>query len=167
MLSAMTLKAAYLAGKSVSKKTYLQLYQHAEEHYRGGEPGEMSPFSQAMLPTFPLTRWREQRLANIATSAALRDLLQVRVMPSTFGIVLRCESHALREHIRTELIAANVFPAILWDLTGNDVPRSHAQLSRHILFLHADFRWTISDMDRATSVVRAACGSFTGEDGRC
>jgi hypothetical protein len=168
MLSAMSLKSAYQAGKAIDKRIYLELFKLADNYFRGAQPGEMSLFSRAMLPTFPLRQWREQRIDNIAAAtSALEGLPNVEVVPSTFGLVMRFSSHALRESIRAALIAGNVFPAVLWDLSDDDVPDAHAELSRQILFLHADFRWTHTDIKRATKMIRAACAAFEMKDVKC
>jgi hypothetical protein len=168
MLSAMSLKSAYLAGKAIDKKAYLELFKLADQYICGTEPGEMSSFSRAVLPTFPLGQWRRRRLDNIdAATAALVDLSHVEVLSSTFGVVLRFRSNALQEMVRSALIDQSVFPAVLWDLSDDDVPEAHAELSRRMLFLHADFRWTRADMDKVTSMVLAVCAAFDREETRC
>jgi hypothetical protein len=168
MLSAMSLKSAYLAGKPIDKTAYLELFTLADRYFQDTEPGEMSPFSRSVLPTFPLQRWRQQRMDNIAAATvALQGLSLVHVLPSTFGVVLRFECHALREAVRSALIAQSIFPAVLWDLSNEDVPEAHTQLARRMLFVHADFRWTRADMDKAARTVRMACAAFDREGITC
>ena len=168
MLTAMSLKAAYIAGAPIEKATYLRLFKSAESHLRYSAPGEISVFSQAAAETFPIWRWREKRVENIATlEAALDGLSGLAFIPSTYGVVLHCASHRLREAIRLRLISHDVYPAVLWALDGPDIPRNHIQLSRRILFLHADFRWTSSDLYRAAHIVRDAHGEYLGKESEC
>jgi hypothetical protein len=147
MLAAMCLKATYLDGGDVDKQAYLDLAAGAE--FDGVRPGSISAYSRAALNTFPVHRWRAQRMANLAAFAEVG----VERLPSTFGVVLRYPDREAREAARRALIAQRIYPAVLWDLTGARVPAEHRELSRQLLFLHADFRYTADDLRRVAAVL--------------
>lgn len=149
ILAAMNLKAAYLRQGSGDKQTYLDLYAAGEECLQQCTPGEMSAYSRAALRTFPIERWRAQRIANIAAlTAALSGL---DLIPATFGVVLRFPSAGVRDLVRAGLIARRIYPAVLWDVAE---PERHRELAERLLFLHTDFRSDPADLQLVARAVR-------------
>jgi hypothetical protein len=163
MLSAMCLKAGYLAGNSLSKKDYLELFGLAEESLGNGPAGDISPYSRAALASFPLGEWRRRRIHNIGTlSDAVADLDGIQILPSTFGLVLRFDSAQRRDAFRSGLVALHVYPAVLWELTEPDVPAAHRELSQQLLFIHADFRYDFADLHRVAKILHDLQTAFNG-----
>jgi hypothetical protein len=150
MLAAMNLKAAYLEHGTGDKQTYLDLFAAGEQCFRHGVPGGMSEYSSAALRTFPIERWRAQRIANIATLTA--SLSGLDIVPSTFGVVLRFPSAEVRDLVRAGLIARRIYPAVLWDVAE---PQRDRELAQRLLFLHADFRSDPTDLQLVAQAVRA------------
>jgi hypothetical protein len=70
MLAAMALKADHLAGGAMGKDIYLDRFRLAEAGFAGSTPGAACAYTRQVLVTFPVRRWREQRLANLAAFRA-------------------------------------------------------------------------------------------------
>jgi hypothetical protein len=152
--AAMSMKANYLAGERVDKDDYLSLFRDAEKGLCGTRPTKMSSLSHTKMRTFPVHEWRTRRLENIAYAhRSLAELEWLAIIPSTFGVVLRCRSHSLRESLRKGLLDHKVYPAVLWTLDRPATPHADLGFSREMLFLHADFRWTIEDMRTVVDLV--------------
>ncbi len=168
-LSGMTLKSAYLAGAPIEKDAFRTLLVRGEEAIgRGERPSGMSAISRGLLDALPIDDFVERRRANHrAFLEAFRASPGVRVASAAcdetpFGIVLVFEDDATRDAVRRALVAASIYPAVLWPLTADwSTLRSdrdaEVALSRRVLFLHCDHRYTSADMGRVAEVLGAAC----------
>jgi hypothetical protein len=157
-LSAMTLKLSYLSGHAVAKDDYRRLAVDGEERIGHGAVSGISGFSRARLPTFPVREWNEQRAANLrAFREALGEAPGIELLHAPFAATLVFDSADLRDRAVTALIAARIYPAILWPLDEcvvEGIPDRHVDLSRRILTLHGDHRYQPSDMARVAEAVR-------------
>lgn len=162
VLSAMILKAMYLAGYPVKKDHYRALALQGEREL--GAPGmtEMSDVSRALLDGFPEERWRRARARNhgeLRDSLARLDWARV-LLPATpgavpFSCVLEVDSAARRERLLRRLVAARVYPAVLWPLVEPVVQigaRARA-LSRRLLSVHCDARYGAAEMLRVGDLI--------------
>jgi hypothetical protein len=70
-------------------------------------------------------------------------------------VVLVFDDPAVRDRCRTSLIPERIYPAVLWPLEAPVIPlpEDAVLLSRRILSLHCDFRYTAEDMLRVAAVV--------------
>lgn len=162
-LSAMVLKAHYLAGDAVSKEEFRQRALDGERAIGGGEISGISPFSRARLASLPTRTWREARAVNRAAFRQAFGVCQgVAVLDTPFAVTLLFDSADAREKVRKELVAARVYPAVLWSLDDPvvpEIPASQIDLARHLLTLHCDYRYSPADMSRvAGEVLRAHRG---------
>lgn len=164
-LSAMLLKSMYLDGLPVERGSYRELAHRGE---RGlARPGvcAISDVSRAVVDSFDFARWREARHRNVD---ALRDALDgVRWMevlghsrPAQtvpFSAVLLVDDPARREWLRQEFLRRSVFPAVLWPLERAELPVSDQVLdvSRRLLSVHGDGRYTVDDMLSIAGIVRS------------
>ena len=159
-LLAMALKRAYLAGGSVEKGAFRARAVAGERAIGRGEISGITAASRARLPTLPGARWRERRARNLgAFRAALGPLPGVRLLDAPFAATLLFDDPILRERVRSALLAASVYPAVLWPLEAGEgaaLPRDHVHLSRRLLSLHCDYRYDVDDMERVARMVRAA-----------
>jgi hypothetical protein len=156
---AMYLKSEYLDGANIEKDSYLRLFRSMEQEYAQPATARISAFSRELIRSFPVHEWRRQRLANIRhLSTAVRALLGLTVLPSTFGVVVRCRDHVQRERVRLTLLRARIYPAILWQLPDLGTASADHDFSRRMLFLHADFRWGRQDMDHVANQIALAVG---------
>jgi hypothetical protein len=156
-LTAMILKAMYLEGHAVDKADYRALAIRGERGLARPGISAMSNVARALLDAFPVGFWRQARTANHALVSSLisqtgwaRVLAPAEGAGVPFSVVVLTETAERRERIRASLIAANVFPAVLWQLEKTvlpvgDEPRA---LSRRLLSIHCDGRYEARDMQR-------------------
>lgn len=162
---AMVLKSRYLDGESVEKEEFRRLALAGEARIASGEVSAMSDETRALLETLPARRWRAARARNQAFLAArLAHLHWLEVLtveaPSAvcFSAVLVFDQPVRRDRVRTGLIARRVYPAVLWPLEETVLPvgGEARALSRRILSLHCDARYTEADMARVADLVEEA-----------
>lgn len=163
-LTGMLLKTAYLDGSDVSKQTYRERLVAGEQALAHGPSSTILPLTRASLPGFPVSQWRQTRASNFATFAtALGRLPGITLFPPTgtavpFVATLCFETGALRDSVRTRLLESSVYPAVLWamDHATHAVPSDDVELSRRVLSVHCDHRYSAADMQRVANVVRRA-----------
>jgi hypothetical protein len=166
-LAAMALKRLYLAGDPVEKSSFRELYARGEEVISGSaNAGAASAWTMAMLPWIPLERWRAVRCANHRRlGELLADVPRIEVaMPddpasaAPVACILVCRDAALRERLRTELVRECIYPAVLWSLEEpavSGISGAARELSRRVLALHCDMRYTDADLERVAGAVRS------------
>jgi hypothetical protein len=158
ILAAMCLKAAYLNGSPLRKEQYLPLYAAGAAELGLTTVSGISDFSREALRILPAALLRRRRIDNAAELASgLPDLAGVRVHVRTFGVVLEFDCAQRRDAVRQGLIRRSVYPAVLWELSPQDVPPHQLDLSRRLLHLHTDARWSGDDMHRVAEIVRELC----------
>jgi hypothetical protein len=159
-LEAMSLRLRYLSGDAVSKEEFRLLAEHSEQHIGRGDISGISTFSRARLRTMPADRWREVRAANLFTfRQALGELPGIGVLDAPFAATLVFDQLDVRDRIREALIAARIYPTVLWPLGEPEVegiPARHVDLARRILSIHCDYRYTEADMIRVALEIRKA-----------
>ncbi len=160
MLTAMCLKAAYLAGAPVAKQDYLALGAAAEAAFRSTTISGISDYTRAALAILPAGRLRRRRIEHATMLAAdLTGLDRIRVHHRPFGVLLEFDSHRRRDTVRNILARQNVYTAVLWTLRPPDVPPHQLDLSQRLLHLHTDARWSAADLHRVACLVREACAA--------
>lgn len=165
MLEAMALKAVYLAGGSVEKPGFLEMYRQAEAAFgHGTSPAAMSSFSNALLPSFDMSRMRRVRAENaLFLREQLRDRLpSIRFIESNAYVVMLFDSETHRDVTRRRLIENQVFPIALWPFEGCSVTQEDVALSRRVLMVHCDSRYGIEDMKLIADVIQLAIGEPDG-----
>jgi hypothetical protein len=163
-LEAMALKPLYMAGLAISKKVFRPLFMAGEDHVGNG-PGisGISKFSRSRMATFPAHEWRARRSANLdALRNELGELDGVRLLDAPFAATLVFDEATHRDQVREYLIERRVYPAIYWPQEERVLPgvrQVDVDLSRRILSIQCDQRYTVDDMARVAGVVRAALGT--------
>jgi hypothetical protein len=159
-LGAMALKRLYLAGFDVNKRDFRARFAASERFVGVGEVSGISPFSRARLMSLPAQRWREARLSNLeAFSRAFGEEPRAHLLAAPFGAILLIDSYSLRERVRKTLIAERIYPAVLWSLetpVTKGIPPDQVALSRRLLHVHCDFRYSREDTAHVASRARAA-----------
>jgi len=162
---AMVLKARYLAGEPVEKEDFRRLALAGEAGMASGNVSAMSEETRAALEALPLERWRAARASNLTFLAdRLAHLRWLSVLaveaPSAvcFSAVLVVDEPARRDRVRSGLIARRVYPAVLWPLEETVLPVSDEAraLSRRVLSLHCDARYSEEDLARVAQLVEEA-----------
>lgn len=167
----MALKALYLQGAPLDKEAYRALLVSGETRMGSGAPSAISPVAAALLPAFPTGTLRDVRRRNVAAlAAALEGVPGLEVLrpdspaASPFCAVLVFDCGARREHVRAALIAARVYPAVLWPLEWAPpapAPPEHVELSRRMLSVHCDARYGGDDIRRVALLVRRHAAEFS------
>ena len=159
-LAAMTLKRHYLSGREVPKAEVRTLAIDGERGIDRGEISAASSFTRSRLPSLPAARWREVRATNLHIfRAALGAVPAVTLLDAPFAATLLFDRSEDRDRVRSALIAARIYAAVLWPLDEEHVPGippEHVEISRRILSIHCDYRYDRTDMIRIASEIRAA-----------
>lgn len=161
-LSAMILKRHYLLGHQVRKEEFRRMAAGAEQEIATEGVSGISPFSSARLPSLPAWKWRKARAANLeAFRGALGDPSGVTVLDAPFAATLVFDEPGQRDRVRDALVAARIYPAILWPLEHPvvaGIPEPHVDLARRIFSIHCDYRYAPGDMIRVAREIRKAIG---------
>lgn len=172
-LAAMALKREWLHGASDDRDRYRRLELDAERRLGEAPPAAMSGWSEALLAAMPAGRWRERRRANHRLLAAALDgvprarLLRPDPDAVPFAGTLLCDTAAMRDGLRERLIAARVYPPVLWPLEPaavQGIPPEHVAASGRLLSLPCDFRYGADDVRRMARVVRDALADLAAAE---
>lgn len=155
--SAMLLKKLYLQGKNIDKNRFRRLQLTGEEKIASGEISGITSTTSALLDIMPIAHWRDVRKRNYnyfldrTLGIGHFDVLHAAdssCFPFSFFIVT--ETPTEREKIRERLISNRVYPSVLWPLDKPFFPdvvcAEDLCLSRTILSIHCDMRYSMSDM---------------------
>lgn len=161
-LGAMILKTLYLSGAATDKSAFRNLYSQSEGMLGRDEPTSATPWAQQVARVLPAATWRETRRRNHDVLMHMLDG-RVRVLsrPKTasqcpFSCVLALDEADRRERVLSRLLAADIYPAILWPFEG---PTSHGasiedvELSRTTLSIHCDMRYDQQCMERVAKTI--------------
>lgn len=141
VLEAMHRKEIYLSGETSEKLDYLESFAQFEEQL-GDLPLsiEMSCYSRKRVKTLDHKRLRKAKTTNLEN---LKNLLASEVLP--FSIldfpafaVLKFASQKNRDAFRTELIALDIYSALLWP--KNQEFQSDIDFFSTHIFIHIDYR---------------------------
>ena len=143
---AMRLKARYLAGEDVEKATFRAGFVDTEEYFDMAEVCALDAESQKFLREFDIRDWYNRKRQNWEL---LRDIRKegVRVVrPESIGcypfsLVLLFDSLDERERVRKELIAHQIYPAVLWTILHCPADGEIFTFSREMLSIHCDGRY--------------------------
>lgn len=169
-VSAMLLKQLYLAGNDVRKETFRELAHDAEALLdEMTEPSSMSAVAKELLRLCPIGMWRAVRMRNLQALASAVERVRGTslLMPDSgadapFSAIVVCDSPARRETIRTRLIEQRIYPAILWRLENpvcGAISPDAVDLSRRIVSLHIDHRYSVEDMERVGAALAEAAAA--------
>ena len=164
----MLLKSLYLRGHAVAKGDFRDLLIEGEKRIATGVISGMTLATHALIACLPTDHWREQRLINFETLAqvlevtcAYRVLRPERQGCVPFNATVVADTPKQREALRVGLIDRRVYPAVLWSLempVVGGIPSAHVDLSRRILSLHCDTRYSEDDLNRVASYAAMVTG---------
>ena len=144
---AMKLKARYLAGENVEKAAFRAGFVDTEEYFDRAEVCALDAGSQEFLKAFDIRDWYNRKWENWEL---LRDIKKegVRVLrPENrgcypFSLILVFTSIYDRDTVRKALIEKQIYPAILWSLPHCPADGELFKMSRGMLSIHCDARYT-------------------------
>jgi hypothetical protein len=163
-LTGILLKTSYLDGGAIEKETFRAHLVAGENALAKGPSSTLMPITRALLPAFPVEAWRAQRGRNFAAfSEELGtdgDNVLLRPEPQAIPFIatLVFDTNDARDNVRRELIRSRVYPAVLWPLDSATyaIPEQEIALSRRVLSIHCDHRYSVEEMKRVAAIVRAA-----------
>lgn len=144
---AMKLKARYLAGVDVEKAAFRAGFVDTEEYFDRAEVCALDAESQRFLRSFDIRDWYKRKWENWEL---LQDIKKdgVRVLlPENrgcypFSLILVFTSVYDRDTVRKEMIEKQIYPAILWSLPHCPAEGELFKISRGMLSIHCDARYT-------------------------
>ncbi|AGW92524.1 MULTISPECIES: hypothetical protein [Cupriavidus] len=163
LAAAMAMKEAWLRGAPLEKARYLALARDVEAALgRAGEVSGPCALTRALAPAIDLHHLRRRRLENGAIfSARLAALCgpdrPVTLLRTPAYPMLRFATRAAREACRAALIAARIYPAVLWPVERDGVPAAHRALSGELLALHVDYRYGVQAIACVAQTVAGLC----------
>lgn len=172
--AAMLLKSVYLEGYPVEKGMLRRLALSGDSHIGfGKEISGMPEWTKTLLRSFPSKKWREQRYRNYQVLVKSLDgipWLDTLPVPTDsdacpYSGILIFDLPERRTYIRQRLIDSNIYPSILWSLdkpSVKGIQRGYIELSRRILSISCDMRWTEQEMEYVASYVHKFGESFRG-----
>lgn len=158
-LEGMRLKARYLAGENVEKADFRKPFLESEPRFGKGSPAAMSRCGLDILGRLEVEGWRRTRANNRellrAALQACSDLSVLEASESAEApqaLVLLCESAANRDELRSRLIEAQIYPAVLWPTPDEHPFAEDVSFANRMLVLHCDARYTSEDLMRVAQV---------------
>lgn len=161
-LFGMLMKSLYLEGHDISKPLFRELIDSGERNAATGSVAKISLLSETVIEVFPFDAWRRARRDNFQQLAAgLGSARHFEVLKPTereaapFAVACLfpdAESCAAAEKL---IIGKDIYPSRLWPLEDSvvaEVPEEHVCLSRRMLTLPTDGRYTQRDVDRLLDV---------------
>jgi hypothetical protein len=85
------------------------------------------------------------------------ELAGMTLLEAPYAATLVFDRRMDRDKMRAALIAARIYPAVLWSLDDpvvDGIPEADVDLARRIVSIHCDYRYTPSDMVRVADVIR-------------
>lgn len=167
-LAAMVIKSLYLDGAPVKKNVFRELFITGERSLGSGSISGMTTWSRELESTIPYDTLEKTRTRNyevfrryLGRVPGLELLVPAReACPFCCLIVFDKEESAAS--VCRALIESDVYPAVLWPLEHRAVvgiPEEHVDLSRRVLSIHCDWRYSEKDMVRVARLVAELAGS--------
>ncbi len=157
--NAMKLKARYLIGEAVEKSEFRKGYVETEEYFDHAQVCALDKSSQDYLKRFDIRSWYNQKRENWDL---LKDIKKEKVQvicPESIGcypfsLVLLFDDPDERDRVRKELIAHQIYPAVLWNVP--DAPSCEVKsFSRRMLSIHCDARYSAEDIQRMRAIIES------------
>ena len=157
---AMGLKARYLAGEQIDKAAFRAGFVDTEEYFDKAEVCSLDHKSTKYLMSFDIRDWYERKRENWKLLKDIKkDSVRV-ILPENMGcypfsLVLLFVSIDERERVRKELIAHQVYPAVLWSIPHCLADGELFQFSRGMLSIHCDGRYSADDILLMKSIIES------------
>lgn len=156
---AMKLKARYLAGEAVEKVEFRKGYVETEEYFDHAQACALDKASQEYLKTFDIRSWYNQKRENwellkYIKKDGVRVICPENMGCYPFSLILLFDNPDERDRVRKDLIAHQIYPAVLWNVpdTANEEVKN---FSRRMLSIHCDARYTADDIRQMRSIIES------------
>ena len=157
---AMQLKARYLTGEDVEKATFRAGFVDTEEYFDRAEVCAVDAESQEFLRSFDVRDWYNRKWENWKLLCDIKKD-SVRVLrPENrgcypFSLILVFTSVYDRDNVRKALIEKQIYPAILWSLPHCPAEGELFKMSRGMLSIHCDARYTKDEILQMKSIIES------------
>lgn len=147
----MRLKTRYLKGENVEKNAFRVGLLSTEEYFDSAEVCALDSISMKYLSEFNLSSWYNRKKENLSILQNInKDGIYV-LKPEdrscmAFSLVMFFDSLAERDRVRQELIAQQIYPAILWNIPQCVTNEDVFQFSERMLSIHCDGRYSVEDI---------------------
>lgn len=164
-LAGMIWKKEYFDNNKIDpaiKDSFRKFQIEGEKLLSEGKSLSISPWSRCLLLNGYPEKWRAQREENVRLLLKLlKECTGFKQLfldwPSghcPFNVILEFQTKEYRETFRSGIISKGIFTPVHWAL--NSDKDSHAlDLSRRILTIPVDHRYTVEDMYRIADVIKA------------
>ena len=156
---AMRFKTRYLAGEDIEKSAFRTGYVDTEEYFDHTLVSALDSESQEYLKTFDIRTWYLRKYENWETLRGIKkDGVRVIVPEGSggypFSLVLLFDEPSERDRVRKELIAHQIYPAILWNVPSPSDGEVF-KFSRGTLSIHCDGRYNAEDIQQIKSIIES------------
>ncbi len=149
-LRAMELKAGYLRGRPIEKKAYRTLFAAGEQ--RIGSLSGIHPETRALLARVsPVALAEKRRTGWEFLSRVLWSAIRADGVP--FALVLDLTGR--RDRVLRALVAEGIWPSVLWPHSWWRSDRESRRVSKELLTVPCDFRYSNETMDRVEKLLRS------------
>ena len=158
---AMRLKAEYLYGNIEDKEEFRQKFIQTEEWFVHAATSLIDKDSKSYIEQLDITIWQETKLRNWKMLQQMDGTKYLSPENETcipFSFVMLAKDEEERNRIRKRLIENALYPAILWNVP-NSVCREVKDISRRMLSIHCDARYTESDIRNMRNIISKAISS--------
>lgn len=161
---AMKLKTRYLAGDDVDKAAFRARFVDTEEFFDRAAVCALDCQSQEFLSQFDVRLWYNRKRENWELLRGLKKDGMKIIGPDwmgcyPFSLILLFDSLSERDRVRKELIAHQIYPAILWSLPHCPADGELFQFSRGMLSIHCDGRYTKEEILQMKSIIDSVLNS--------
>lgn len=156
---AMQQKARYLAGEHIDKKSFREGYVNTESYFDRAPVCALDKESQEYLKSFDIKVWydakrRNWRLLSDIKKEGVHVLLPENDGCCPFSLIMIFNDASRRKKVREELIALQIYPAVLWDVPST-VNNETLNFSRSMLSIHCDARYSTGDILEMKSIIES------------
>lgn len=156
---AMRLKMRYLVGDAMEKVTFRAGYVNTEEYFDRALISALDSGSQEYLAQFDIRDWYNKKKTNWELLCGIKKEGVHVIRPESvrcypFSLILLFDSSDERDRVRKELIAHQVYPAVLWNVPS-PADGEVFNFSRAMLSIHCDGRYTAEDIQQMKSIIES------------
>lgn len=156
---AMQLKARYLAGEKLDKTAFRAAFIDTESYFDYALVCSLDIKSQEYLSTFNVRTWYMRKYENWKKLCGIKRHGTKVILPEgsgshPFSLLLLFDLQSERDRVRKELIAHNIYPAVLWNIpcpTDGDI----FKFSRGMLSIHCDGRYNDEDIEQMKLILES------------
>lgn len=152
-------KAQYLGGEDVVKDVYRDIFSETEAQLAQSDISSIDERSkQFITEQLDINLWLGAKRKNWKLLCELIRCEHCKIVEpeddscNMFSLILLCESKEYRDDLRKKLIAQDVYPAILWELSDN-VSLEAIDFSHRMISIHCDGRYTKEEVMSLAEII--------------